>query len=42
MKKGQKAKIIAPPDFAYGRAGAGRVIPPNATLHFEVELIDFK
>ena len=42
LQKGQKAKLICPPDFAYGSAGAGGVIPPNTTLHFEVEVIDFK
>ena len=41
LQKGQKAVLTCPPDYAYGAAGAGGVIPPNATLIFEVELIDF-
>jgi len=41
MTKGQKAVFNCPPDYAYGRHGAGGVIPPDATLKFEVELIDF-
>jgi FKBP-type peptidyl-prolyl cis-trans isomerase FkpA len=39
MKVGGKAKLVCPPGIAYGAKGAGGVIPPNATLHFDVELL---
>ena len=42
MSIGQRVKITAPPEFAYGARGAGGVIPPNATLIFDVELFSFK
>jgi FKBP-type peptidyl-prolyl cis-trans isomerase FkpA len=39
MKEGGKAKLTCPPGIAYGLRGAGSSVPPNATLHFEVELL---
>ena len=42
MKVGGKAKLTCPPGIAYGASGAGNVIPPNATLNFEVELLAIK
>lgn len=42
LSKGDKATLLIPSYMGYGTQGAGAVIPPNATLIFEVELIDFK
>merc|ERR1712156_974017 len=39
LSLGQRAKLTITPDYGYGAAGAGNVIPPNATLIFDVELI---
>ena len=42
MKPGGKAKLTCPAAIAYGARGAGGVIPPNATLHFEIELLSVR
>lgn len=42
LQVGDKARFVIPSDLAYGAAGAGGVIPPNATLIFDVELMDVK
>nr|XP_046251709.1 FKBP prolyl isomerase 1Aa isoform X1 [Scatophagus argus] len=42
MSVGQRAKLICSPDFAYGSKGHPGIIPPNATLTFDVELISLE
>jgi len=42
MKVGGKRKITVPPELGYGARGAGNVIPPNATLVFELEVLKIR
>ncbi len=42
MKVGSRARLTIPPQLGYGSGGAGNVIPPNATLIFDVELLGVK
>jgi len=42
MKVGGQRRLVLPPDFAYGSRGAGGVIPPNATLVFDIDLLEVR
>ena len=42
MKVGGKRRVIIPPELGYGARGAGGVIPPDATLYFEMNLLSLQ
>jgi len=42
MKVGGRRRLVVPPELGYGKSGMGRIVPPNATLIFEVELVNVR
>ena len=42
MKRGEQARLVCSPEYAYGARGSPPKIPPNSTLNFDVELLDFQ
>ena len=42
MKVGGRRRLVVPPELGYGKQGMGRIVPPNATLIFEVELVNVR
>lgn len=42
MRVGDKRRLVCPPQLGYGSSGVRGTIPPNATLEFDVELVDVK
>jgi FKBP-type peptidyl-prolyl cis-trans isomerase len=42
MKVGERKLLVIPPEMGYGEAGAGQVIPPQATLVFDIELVEIR
>ena len=42
MKVGGKRRLVVPPELGYGKQGMGRIVPPNATLIFEIELVNVR
>ena len=42
MKVGGKRRLVVPPELGYGKQGMGRIVPPNATLIFEVKLVNVR
>jgi len=42
LRKGEKATLTCPAEYAYGDRGFPGKVPPNSTVYFDVELLDFK
>jgi peptidylprolyl isomerase len=42
MKVGGRRRLVVPPELGYGKQGMGRIVPPNATLIFEIELVNVR